>query len=549
MTQEEQTERGVGAIESGARESMKDRMIIHPFLFAIYPLLLLYAPNVEDIWVKHVLKAMLCSVLLTWALFAVLSLLLKSKVKVGLLISAASLLFFSYGHVYESLFGNNNFQTERHMILLTVWGLLFFLYAVWVRRLNEKVKTLTKFFNLFSVLVVLAVTVKILLAFNSYRNVDATAFELTGPGSEVMNIKAAGEKSDPDIYYIILDGYASAATLSGVYNYRDNELVGFLEENGFYVASDSAANYSYTFLSLASSLNGSHLLRLSEKMGTTSTVKKIPFQMVENNTVVGLLKRRGYTYIHYGSRYELTYRNRLADLNINCNPEMLHHYYGLLTRVTLLSALDPLLPYNWLSDISTESKKSLCAFTEASTALNVPGPKFVFMHVLLPHPPWFLRKNGELWTERMLLDVTYLWDRDKYLEQLIFLNGKVKELIGKILSSSSKTPVIILQSDHGPSSINMNNHPDLALKERMTILNAYLLPEGGQKALYQTITPVNSFRVVFNHYFGAKIELLEDKSYFSTWGQPYKFVDVTERVRSGRKAVDQRAGAVDLSPK
>jgi hypothetical protein len=97
--------------------------------------------------------------------------------------------------------------------------------------------------------------------------------------------------------------------------------------------------------------------------------------------------------------------------------------------------------------------------------------------------------------------------------------------------------------------MNWGNPTDLALKERMTVINAYLLPGGGGEALYKTITPVNSFRVVFNHYFNAKIELLDDKSYFSTWDEPYKFVDVTDRIRSDRKAMDQRAGAFDPSRK
>jgi hypothetical protein len=38
--------------------------------------------------------------------------------------------------------------------------------------------------------------------------------------------------------------------------------------------------------------------------------------------------------------------------------------------------------------------------------------------------------------------------------------------------------------------------------------------------------------VVFNTYFGAQIKLLPDRSFFSTWGEPYHFIDVTDRVRS-----------------
>jgi hypothetical protein len=48
----------------------------------------------------------------------------------------------------------------------------------------------------------------------------------------------------------------------------------------------------------------------------------------------------------------------------------------------------------------------------------------------------------------------------------------------------------------------------------MRILNAYYLPDAGGGELYESISPVNSFRVLFNTYFGGKLELLADTAYF-----------------------------------
>src|SRR5438552_8790363 len=105
-------------------------------------------------------------------------------------------------------------------------------------------------------------------------------------------------------------------------------------------------------------------------------------------------------------------------------------------------------------------------------------------------------------------------------------------MIDGILANSSEPPIIILQSDHGSGmglSTQSAEHTDL--RERMSILNAYYLPGPGRAALYQGISPVNSFRVVFNAYFGAGLDLLPDRSYFSTWDDPFQFIDVTDRVR------------------
>jgi hypothetical protein len=67
--------------------------------------------------------------------------------------------------------------------------------------------------------------------------------------------------------------------------------------------------------------------------------------------------------------------------------------------------------------------------------------------------------------------------------------------------------VIILQGDHGSPR---------AKGWEMTILNAYYLPDAqGRSRLYPSISPVNSFRVIFNAYFGADLPLLPDKAYRS----------------------------------
>ena len=115
--------------------------------------------------------------------------------------------------------------------------------------------------------------------------------------------------------------------------------------------------------------------------------------------------------------------------------------------------------------------------------------------------------------------------RNEYIEgykrQLIFINKKVQEMIDRIIINSPDPPIIILQSDHGPlSQLGLES----IYKERMSILNAYYLPNNGQKLLYDNITPVNTFRIIFNYYFGANLKLLIDESYYSTFDQPYKFI-------------------------
>ena len=51
------------------------------------------------------------------------------------------------------------------------------------------------------------------------------------------------------------------------------------------------------------------------------------------------------------------------------------------------------------------------------------------------------------------------------------------------------------------------------MRLHLPILNAYHLPDKGRSSIYPTITPVNTFRLLFNEYFGANFEILEDKNY------------------------------------
>ena len=171
------------------------------------------------------------------------------------------------------------------------------------------------------------------------------------------------------------------------------------------------------------------------------------------------------------------------------------------------------------------------------------SPKFVFAHFALPHPPFVFGLNGEpVQLESRFNDHDGNWlirrgrlsvqkYRKYYRDQVIFTNKKMKRVITEILENSMQPPVLLLFGDHGPRSGLVWESGEMTdVKESLTILNAYHLPGNGEELLYPEISPVNSFRVIFNHYFGTNLELLPDRSYFSTAKYLYKFQNVTDRV-------------------
>jgi hypothetical protein len=101
--------------------------------------------------------------------------------------------------------------------------------------------------------------------------------------------------------------------------------------------------------------------------------------------------------------------------------------------------------------------------------------------------------------------------------------------VDTILAEAEAPPIIILQGDHGSKSIRESGDTRVQmLHERLGILNAYCLPGDGDQYLYDSITPANTFRVIFNAYFDTDYQLLEDRSYFCRTKRPYDFMDATD---------------------
>jgi hypothetical protein len=167
------------------------------------------------------------------------------------------------------------------------------------------------------------------------------------------------------------------------------------------------------------------------------------------------------------------------------------------------------------------------------------GDYFVFAHIVAPHPPFVFGKNGEFIshsTAFKLGDTTkYAGTREEYIhnytDELTYINTLVLRTVKTILSESKTPPVIIIQGDHGPGAyLDWASAENTNMRDRFSILNAYYLGGRQTKLLYPSISPVNSFRVVLNEFFGTKLELLPDRSFFSLWLSPFRFQEVTHEV-------------------
>ena len=158
------------------------------------------------------------------------------------------------------------------------------------------------------------------------------------------------------------------------------------------------------------------------------------------------------------------------------------------------------------------------------------GPKFVYAHFILPHPPFVFDKDGSAVSE---VEAAVRTKEQNYTNQLIFTNGKILETVDKLFESKAVSPIILIQSDEGPDLWGIENKSrDRQLRWRTEIISAFHLPNVDAGALIpQTVTPVNTFRLVFKLYFGADIDLVEDRVYYWDPATPGGMPDRSKRCR------------------
>jgi len=492
-------------------------------------ILALYYVNIAELSLSSLWIPLIIALGFSLLCFMLLWLLFRDARKAAIVASIFIIIFFIDGHISSLVDGGWGFRPAKYLPI--AWAIVF------VGVVYLTIRTKRKLYNLTILLSVVGLFLIVI------PSISIAVYEFGRPSynPQIKITEALVEPSEveilpdidllPDIYYIILDGYSSSTSLKELYNYDNSEFTDYLSGKGFYIANQSTSNYGCTFLSLPSSLNMEYINYLSEVVGEQSRDLTIPRQMVYNNTLMTFLRPMGYQYVHFETMMDPTLHNPYADLNVPFNQRTVlgitspNPFEELCIETTIL--------HRFTDYTSPWRAAVLNAFDKLAEMPELPGPKFIFAHIICPHWPYVFDANGEAVKWVYHKDEPAAVQRPKYLDQVKFINKKVEIMVDEILSKSQNPPIIILQADHGSRlCCDGGFTPTQCRQDRFRILNAYYLPYDGDKVLYNSISPVNTFRVVFNFYFGGDYELLGDYSYISSLAKsPYKFGNVTDIVR------------------
>lgn len=511
----------------------------HPILFGVLPALHLFAGNVH-LWPLNLLyRPLVLLVALSTLLWLLVARWWRSSSRAAPFVSLLLMYVFTYERVVNVL----GPVVESPWSQIAGWlylgaGLWFFLWLG--RRLRRGRGELSLANQVLTAMagVLLVTPLYVIPSYwmQQYREAERLRYA-------VPQLTATDQEQLPDIYHIILDGYGRSDVLQEIYQHDNRPFLGRLSEMGFYVADRSRANYIQTLLSLSSSLNLDYLDKLNAR---SDDHRMILNQLLDRSAALEALRNNGYRTYLLPARYPMA---SLSEFDvIRYDPLSLNEFTYALFRST---------PLIWLTrawgelghmadpDLASHRRQIMATFKNLQEFAPGSNPSYVMAHLLVPHPPFTFDENGGVVNKQSILhieDGSHFHNQepgsvdsyvDGYRRQAVYAEREVLKALESILSRAQRPTVIILQGDHGPASgLNWEDIDDSNLNERTAILNAYYFSDGNYDSLSPQISPVNTYRVIFNRYFGAQLPLLENRFYYSPWSRPYDFTNITDRLRS-----------------
>ncbi len=538
---------GVGAASRQAPTALQrlSALALHPFLFAAASVLRLFATNLNELYLSDAalsLAAALGAALVFYLAFR--ALVGSRNGKAAILASATLLAGVFYGEIVDAAnkyLGLGLSEIGALPVVLAILAVLSFV----IMRTRADFNPANVVLN--CIAFVLFIVPAWRMAEHEWMagNFQAALGQPAGrpPAGNAADPVAdpALAKDAPDIFYFIFDRYGSQSNLAQYYGFDNAELMAFLKEKGFYVAAESSANYLKTAHSLASTFHLDYLDFLREDRRSKIIDWHPIFDMLREHRVGRFLKSNGYEFIQIGSWWGQTQHNPYADENYSFGfGEFDNRYLRKTVVPALLETVAPASSYTrsllWENGQCQRVPKQIEKVKEIAERKE---RTFVFAHILVPHDPYVFSPDGRCLSYQEAMRRT---ERDGYVEQVRYANSLIKDFVSAVLAKGRPKPIIIIQADEGPfpkryrhSNLSWRKATMDEIKTKMGILNAYYFPDGDYRDLDQQITSVNTFRVVFNKYFGTKLERLPDRNFaFPDYFTIYDFYDITDTVHAAR---------------
>lgn len=504
-------------------------------LIAAYPILFIAGANPGQAQISTVALLAAVAVAATLVAWLLLRPLASSSASAAVAVGFLVLTFFTYGKFgawldsFASSLRLGDFETPNVLDLVPksrsyvamAWGAISVLVSLLVARSQWAGKReLAKALAVAATVLVVITIVQIAAGAIGRSHGGAQSSPL--PSANSAN-RARGPARD--IVFVVLDGYARQDVLARYYDFDNGAFLGQLRSRGLQVATQSSANYAWTFLSLVSTLNMRYVHdEFQGRLGPNSLDRSVIYDAIRDNETARFLRSMGYQIVHIRSTWGATSVNPYADREIRCESSVFANEF-----------VRAVAEASWLGSFHTKAGFDLArcnlANFDALRSIKAGGPpKFVFAHFVLPHHPYLFDRDGRILRNAVVSNQfefqKQLWeDRGSYREQLEFVNRKVLEAVDALVARPGPAPIIVIVSDHGPGLVrNQSEQSHYAI--RFANLGAYYLPGAPPDLMPVDGTAINQFRRILGYYFGANLPPLPDRHFASPNALPYLFREV-----------------------
>ncbi len=500
------------------------RFPLHPLLLAAYAVLFVYAANINEIVPADLWVSLAVALAAGAAVLGLCALLYRDLRRGAVVASAIVLALAFFGHIGSQL--DEEVVTET--VQLIAWAGFVIVVGLYAARARGSLGTVTAALNAFT-LVLVAISLVTIIPAEASRATRASQGE---PVSDRVMAEAT-RQPERDIYFLVFDRYGSDWSIEQRFGI-ENDLVPDLREAGFVVVPGARANYRATDFSLASILSMETLDDLTEIVGRESDDRTPAREKLGDHEVGRFLRANGYRYYHLGAWYGPTNSNPIADEVLVWGQTT--ELEQVLRDATALPAIERLL--GTVEDDGFRNRhreEALFELRQIERLAETPGRKFVFAHILLPHPPYGWDAQGHIVTKAQEKVAMEAGDEDElYAGQLAFTNDRIREVVDALLDRPpEEQPIIVITGDEGPMLCGhvdcIDGSPE-TYGVRFGTLRAYHLP-----SLDVDVPPddsgVNIFRMLLREYFGADLPDLPNRSY--DWPDNdhlYDFRDITDQL-------------------
>lgn len=488
---------------------MVKKLYRYPLFFLLLPVFFVFHGFVENFYfIRFADCWSLIGIYIASALFFYGAgwLLLKDKVKAALFASYIMGFYLFFAPLHDFLRMHSIFL-HKYSILLPAFIIFGILLIIYLKK-HGPYRRAALFLNTLFLLFCLADGVT--LSWKVIHKMDRAA------GRTMMTdpVISCDNCPKPDIYLILFDGYTGSSTLKDEFRYDNGSFDRFLQTEGFHIQEHSRSNYSITPFSMASMLN----IGYPKNMDSTHQIVADDYldmtEAIRNSRVVNFLYQQGYTIVNY-SHFDLPGQPASRDQT----------FFPLRTRLithrTLLGYIERDLS-GWITDrlsnhltivgdliaASERTDQRSLSETKGESSRAFSHPRFIYTHVFMPHYPFLY---DSLMHRRSLSEIIKRQnetDPSSYFQYLPYTNLCAKDLISTIKKNTGGKAIILFMSDHGFRYDKINP------KYYFYNQNAVYYPDGDYSMMYDSISNVNQFRVLFNKLFGQHFPLLKDSSFF-----------------------------------